>query len=168
MQGSRPDSMALAGQLVPAREHRVFPESTKIRQYYTNLSRAGISLLANLNLTTAADITQRPFSLSTSHDVSHDAVALCTVASRNSDARARAFRMLRRPVTAAFVLLRAAEIERADLPAACSSSNRRSSSSVQIRYFVVAMLRKSGQAPFVPRDWLTNLAGRSPPYAAIA
>src|SRR4051794_40991801 len=58
---------------------------------------------------------------------------------------ASAFRLHRRPRTANFDLRRAAEIEMDDLPAACNSSSRRSSSGVQILYLFPTMLRKTGK-----------------------
>ena len=60
---------------------------------------------------------------------------------------ALALRRHSRPLTALVDLLSATDIEIADLPAACNSSRRRSSSWVQCRYFVAAMLggtEKSG------------------------
>jgi hypothetical protein len=59
------------------------------------------------------------------------------------DDLARALRTHSRPITALFDLLRAADMEIADLPAACNSSRRRSSSWVQSRYFVAAMLLRT-------------------------
>ena len=59
---------------------------------------------------------------------------------------ARAFRMLRRPTTAPFVLRSAAEIEMADRPATWNSSSRRSSSWVQILYLFPTMLGRTGNS----------------------
>ena len=72
--------------------------------------------------------------------------------SRNFGDLASAFKTLRRPRTAAVDLLRTAEIETVDLPAARNSSSRRSSSCVQRLFLFPTMLRRTEKSINRSRD----------------